>query len=102
MSDLDVERKKINHIDEQMVKLFEQRMDAAKNIALYKKQFGLQVFDSEREKEVCKKELNLIQNEEYKPYYLEFIQNLMTVSKKYQNDVIQKIKNTNNGSENKS
>lgn len=89
MADLDVERKKINEIDSQIANLFEQRMDAAKNIALYKKEFGLQIFDSSREQEICKRELEYIKNPDYKPYYLEFIQDLMNVSKKYQAYIVE-------------
>lgn len=89
MTNLEVERAKINEIDKQIASLFENRMDAAKKIALYKKEYGLQIFDSTREAEVCKKELELIKNPDYKSYYLEFIQDLMDVSKKYQNFVVQ-------------
>ena len=52
MDDLETSRKKINQIDQQIAALFEQRMDAAKNVALYKKQYGLQIFDSSREPEI--------------------------------------------------
>lgn len=89
MTELETERAKINEIDKQIATLFENRMDSAKKIALYKKEYGLQIFDSSREKEICKKELELIKNPDYKPYYLEFIQNLMDVSKKYQSFVVQ-------------
>lgn len=89
MNELDPERKKINEIDKQIAALFEERMDVVKNIALIKKQYGLQIFDSEREDEVCKKELEYIKNPEYKKYYLEFIHDLMDVSKKYQSYVVQ-------------
>ena len=57
MDDLETIRKKINQIDQQIAALFEQRMDAAKNVALYKKQYGLQIFDSSREQEILKKEV---------------------------------------------
>lgn len=89
MTELETNRLKINEIDQQIAKLFEQRMDAAKVIALYKKQYGLQIFDPAREQEVVKKELELIQNPDYKAYYLEFIHDLMDVSKKYQSFIVQ-------------
>ncbi len=89
MNELDPERKKINEIDKKIAALFEERMGVAKNIALIKKQYGLQIFDSAREDEVCKRELEYIQNPEYKQYYLEFIHDLMDVSKKYQSYVVQ-------------
>ncbi|MCQ2591352.1 MAG: chorismate mutase [Treponema sp.] len=89
MADLEESRLKINQIDRQLAELFEQRMDVAKDIALYKKQFGLQVFDASREAEVCKRELDYIKNPLYKTYYLEFIQDLMKVSKKYQSYLLE-------------
>lgn len=89
MADLDIERKKINEIDRQIAALFEQRMDASRNIALYKKEYGLQIFDGAREQEICLRELEYIKNEEFKPYYLELIHDIMNVSKKYQSVIIQ-------------
>lgn len=89
MTELETNRLKINEIDTQMAKLFEQRMDAAKAIALHKKQYGLQIFDPVREEEVVKRELELIQNPDYKAYYLEFLHDLMGVSKKYQSFIVQ-------------
>ena len=37
MTKLEQARKKINEIDEKMAKLFEERMEASKEVALYKK-----------------------------------------------------------------
>ena len=37
MVNLDIERKKIEEIDKQIAKLFEERMKASFNIAIYKK-----------------------------------------------------------------
>ena len=89
MSELDKERIKINEIDKQIAALFEQRMDTAKQIALIKKKYSMQIFDGSREQEVLKREVELIKNPEYKSYYLEFIQDLMDVSKKYQSYIVQ-------------
>jgi chorismate mutase/prephenate dehydratase len=89
MENLEENRKKINEIDEKIAELFEQRMDAAHQIALYKKEFGLQIFDSAREEELCNRELEQIKNSDYKSYYLEFLQNLMNVSKKYQSSIVE-------------
>jgi len=89
MDDLDVSRKKINQIDQQIAALFEERMEAAKNVALYKKQYGLQIYDNSREQEILRREVEYIKNPDYKSYYLEFIQDLMDVSKKYQSCLIQ-------------
>lgn len=92
MTDLEESRKLINKIDQQLASLFEERMDAAKKIAMYKKQFGLQIFDSSREEEICSREVDYIKNPEYKNYYLEFIKDLMNVSKKYQSYLVEGCK----------
>ncbi len=79
-------RKKINEVDEKMAKLFEKRMDAATEIAEYKKEKGLPIFDESREKEVIKNNTDYIESEDYKEYYADFIQSVMDISKKYQSD----------------
>ena len=89
MTELDLNRQKINEVDKQIASLFEQRMDAAKKIGLYKKEYGLQIFDPAREEEVCKRELDLIKNPDYKSYYLEFLHGMMDVTKKYQRLLLQ-------------
>ena len=48
---LDELRKKIDTIDEQMIKLFEERMDVVSEVAEYKQANGLPTFDSRRETE---------------------------------------------------
>lgn len=88
MKDLDTCRKEINKIDKQIAALFEQRMDASRDVALYKKEYGLQIFDAAREQQVCEREVELIQNPDYKQYYLEFLHSMMNIGKKYQSQVI--------------
>lgn len=57
--DLNDYRKQIDEIDEQLVQLFRQRMEAAAAIAAYKKANGLPVLDAGRERakleDVCSK-----------------------------------------------
>ena len=52
MTKLEQARKKINEIDEKMAKLFEERMEASKEVALYKKENALPIVDKMREKEL--------------------------------------------------
>lgn len=49
---LDELRNKIDEIDSEMVKLFSERMDISAQIAEYKKQNNLPVFDAAREEKV--------------------------------------------------
>ena len=76
-------RLEINKIDEEMANLFNKRMEVAKDIALYKKEFNLPIFDKERELQLLNKNLEYIQDD-LKPLYREFLIKLMELSKLYQ------------------
>ena len=52
MRDLNEIRKEINSIDEQLIKLFIQRMDCAKAVGKYKKANGIPILNEEREREI--------------------------------------------------
>ena len=52
MNQLEQARIEINKIDEQMAVLFERRMQAAEQVAAYKKENGLPILDTGREREV--------------------------------------------------
>ena len=86
MKDLEICRKEINEIDAQLMALFEMRMSIVKDVVLYKQQYHLPIYQAYREEELLKKNLSYIKSSEIKPYASLFIQNLMDVSKKYQND----------------
>lgn len=81
---LEEARQKINSIDKDMARLFCERMQAAKDVALYKKEHGLPVLDASREVALIEKNLAYINDEDIKPYYIDFLKNNMDVSKKYQ------------------
>ena len=92
MTDLKEIRLKINEIDEQMAKLFEERMKASSEVANYKKEHALPIFDSSREQEVINKNVQYIKDENIKPYYVNFLTSTMDISKKYQASLIEGIK----------
>ncbi len=81
---LDKARQTINEVDAKMAKLFEERMKAAKEIALYKKTNGLEIYDREREKEVIRRNSELIEDNALLDYYVDFLESTMSISKKYQ------------------
>ncbi len=81
---LDEAREIINKVDSQMAKLFVERMRAAEMVFEYKKDFGLPVSDPKREEEVINKNSELIDDEIIKGYYIDYIKNLMDISKAYQ------------------
>lgn len=86
MRDLNEARKKIEEIDEAMAKLFEERMKASFDIALYKKENNLPVFDKTREEFLINKNTNFIKSEELKKHYQDFLISLMNISKNYQKE----------------
>ena len=77
-------RKIINRVDSQMAELFVERMRAAETIFEYKKEFGLPIYDSERENAVIENNAALIEDDVIKVYYIDYIKNLMSVSRAYQ------------------
>ena len=87
-------RKQINEIDQKMAKLFEERMNCAKKIAEYKAEHALPIFDPTRELEVINNNSKLIQNDEIREYYVDFLQNTMNVSKRYQEKIIEDMKDS--------
>ncbi len=81
---LDEAREIINRVDSQMAELFVERMQATKRIYEYKKEFGLPIYDQKREEAVIEKNSGLIDDVVIKDYYIEYIKNLMDVSRAYQ------------------
>lgn len=88
MSKLDNARKEINCIDKQIASLFEKRMDAVGKVAEYKREHGIPVEDKLREQAIIENNSGFIHNEEYKPYYINFQNALMDVSKSYQHRLL--------------
>ncbi len=89
MNDLETARLKINEIDKQMADLFVKRMEAVKSVALYKQEKGIRVTDLAREAEVIRKNSALVENESLKPYFVDFLQNNMDISKAYQHRILE-------------
>lgn len=84
MTNLKEIRDKINDLDKEMLDLFTKRMKLSKEVIEYKMKNNLPILDSEREKEVIDKNLSNLKNKDLEKYYLEFITNLMNISKEYQ------------------
>ncbi|MFT9057482.1 MAG: chorismate mutase [Ethanoligenens sp.] len=77
---LDEARKKIDNIDAQLVKLFEDRMNAVLEVARYKKENGLVVFDATREEAVLARVQSSV-SPALADYAVSFWQSLMELSK---------------------
>ena len=82
--DLEEARKVINSVDSEMAKLFEKRMEAVFEVAKFKKENNLPIYDPAREKVVIEKNSAYIQNPELVEYYQKWIQFTMDLSKEYQ------------------
>ena len=88
MSKLDEARVIINEVDGEIVKLFEKRMEAVKMVYEYKKENNMEILDSSREAAVIEKNVALLTNKEIEEYYVEFLKEMMNVSKHYQRDLM--------------
>ena len=82
--DLNEVRNRIDLIDDQLVKLLEERLHIVQEVALFKKRTGKKIFDEMREKEVVEKNLKKVQNEELKHYIEIIFKDIMDSSKEYQ------------------
>ncbi len=92
MGNLENARKTINQVDAQMAELFAKRMAAAKEIAEYKAEHGLEIYDKNREEEVVNRNALLIQDELLREYYVNFLKNNMAVSRNYQDRLLNGMK----------
>lgn len=84
MKDLNQCREEIDIIDEQIIALFEKRMNVAKDVITYKLANHMDIFQAEREAQVVEKNINRICNEELKKYAKSFVLDMMNISKTYQ------------------
>ena len=88
MTELENARKLINEADEEMARLFQQRMDAVRMVAEYKKSHGLPVDDIAREQLIISRNSAYISDEEYRSYYVNFLRNTIELSKQYQHRLL--------------
>jgi chorismate mutase/prephenate dehydratase len=85
--DLQTCRSEISQIDEQIVALFQKRMALSKEIALFKKENRLPIYDSERERAVLNR-VTALAGEELADYTGVLYQTVFDVSRSYQHAVI--------------
>ena len=81
---LEEARKIINEVDSEMARLFVRRMEAAELVFEYKKEHGLPILDQKREDAVIERNSALVENEVFKEYYVDFLKDVMSVSRAYQ------------------
>ena len=88
MNDLEMSRKEITRIDEEMAKLFEARMKAAEKIAEYKKECGLSIKDHARETELINRNRKYIDRADVESYYVQFLRKTIDLSCDFQSRVM--------------
>ena len=88
MTALEKYREEIDHIDSQLAKLFEARMDVVLKVAAYKKKQQGAVLHPNREEEVIKKATAALKNKFYSDELAHFFQDLMAISKNLQHQWI--------------
>ena len=81
---LEIARQIINEVDSQMAQLFVKRMRAVETVYEYKKEFGLPILDQKREETVIEKNALLVEDQVLREYYIDYIKNLMSISRAYQ------------------
>ena len=84
MIDLQVSRKQIDEIDSQIVKLFEERMKVANEVAKYKMETGKAVFDKEREEQKLDSLSKISHGKFNERAVRELFSQIMSISRKYQ------------------
>ena len=88
MNLLENARERINKIDAEMAKLFAERMEAARDVAEYKKQNGMPIFDASREAQVIERNSALVEDDALRSFYVEFLKYNMKLSKEYQRQLL--------------
>ncbi len=87
--DLNECRKKIDEIDEQIVKLYEERMSVSEQVADYKLSNGLNVLDKKRERAKIEAVQDLTHNEFNAKGIEELYNHIMSISRKRQYDIME-------------
>ncbi len=79
-------REEINKIDDQMKELFLKRMEVVSEVAKYKIENKMPIFDAKREESM--KERLSSDTGDMKEYYLAFLEEMLVQSKNYQKKLI--------------
>ena len=83
MIKLNLLRKKIDDIDDELIALFLKRLDISKEIGELKKENNMKIYDPEREEKIIGMSLKNIDDNQ-KKYVEKFLRTLMDISKEVQ------------------
>lgn len=84
MDNLDYLRDKIDKIDGEMIKLFQERMDVVYKVAEYKKKNDMDILDESREENVIKTQLKRLENKSIEKEAEVFLKEIMKISRNFQ------------------
>ena len=90
MTELEKCRVEIDEIDRKIIELYEKRMNIIKRVTQYKIKNSIPVLDSSRESKMLEKNLNLINELEFKKYYPSVLSGFLKASKDMQSELIDK------------
>ena len=92
MNLLENARERINKIDAEMARLFTERMQAARDVAEYKRQNGMPITDAAREAQVIDRNCAYVEDEVLREFYVEFLKHNMKLSREYQRQLLSGMK----------
>lgn len=81
-------RNQIDQIDQQLVKLFEKRMQVSTEIAEYKMANEIPVLDAQREQIVIDKNISYLNDHTLDSYISDFSKHLMELSRRRQKELV--------------
>ena len=82
--DLDSIRQEIDQIDDQIVKLLEERMYLVEQVVTYKKASGKPILDTKREEVIFKKVRSRVSNKNYQETIVATFSDILKRSRDYQ------------------
>ena len=85
---LDIIRQEIDQIDDQIVKLLEERMHLVEEVVTYKKASGKPILDSKREEVIFEKVKNRVEDKRYQETIVATFSDILKRSRDYQDQNI--------------
>ena len=85
---LDIIRQEIDQIDDQIVKLLEERMHLVEGVVAYKKASGKPILDSKREEVIFEKVKNRVEDKRYQEIIVATFSDILKRSRDYQDQNI--------------
>ena len=90
-------REIINEVDSQMAQLFQRRMEASEMAARYKLEKGMPILDAQREALVIRNGAARVADEGLRGYYVDFMRETMAISRRYQQRLLERMKDQDEG-----